>query len=73
MLKNFWQKLLEQNREQIQKLNQIKTQLSDQKDQQQIAEQVQLLEQANQQTETSLNEAQKSFSIFGWILRLFAK
>ena len=67
------QKLLEQNKERIQNLNQLKTQVADQGDQLQLVEQIQLLEQVNQQIETSLTEAQKGFSLFGWIFRLFTK
>lgn len=65
------QKLLEQSKEQIQELNKLRTQIINQGDQLQIVEQVQLLEQANQQIENSLNEAQKGFSLFGWMFRLF--
>ena len=67
------QKLLEQNKEQIQKLNKLRAQVIDQKDQQQIAEQIQILEQTTQEIENTLNEAQKGFSLFGWIFRLFSK
>lgn len=66
-------KLLEQNKEQVRQLNQLMPQIVNQDDQKQITEQIQRLEQINQQTETSLNEAQKGFSILGWIFRLFAK
>jgi len=67
------QKLLEQNKEQIQELDNLRTQIVNQGDQLQIVEQIQLLEQANQQIETSLNKAQKGFSLLGWIFRLFTK
>lgn len=66
-------KLLGQNKEQIQELNQIRTQVVDQGDQLQILEQIQIIERANQQIETLLNEAQKGFSLFGWMFRLFTK
>ena len=64
---------MEQNKEQIQKLNKLRAQVIDQKDQQQIAEQIQILEQTTQEIENTLNEAQKGFSLFGWIFRLFSK
>lgn len=67
------QKLLKQNKEQIQELNKLRAQITGQKDQQQIAEQVQLLGQVAQQVENALNESQKGFSLFGWMFRLFAK
>ena len=65
-------KTLKQNREQIKQLNQIRTQLSNQENQQQLAEQIQILEQENQKIETSLNEAQKGFSLFGWLNKLIS-
>ncbi len=65
------QKLLDQVKEQIQKLNEIRTQIVNQGDQLQIIEQIQALEQVGQQTETLLNETQKGFSLFGWVFRLF--
>ena len=65
--------MLEQNREQIKQLGQIKNQLANQDDQQKLTEQVQLLEQSNQEIENSLNTSQRGFSLFGWIFRLFVK
>jgi len=70
---NNAKKMLEQNREQIQQLNQIKNQLVNQGDQQQLTEQIQVLEQANLQIENSLGTAQKGFSLLGWMFRWFAK
>lgn len=67
------QELLEQNKKQIRNLKQLGAQLSKKDDQRQIAEQIKFLEQANQQMETSLNEAKKGFSLFGWAFRSFAK
>jgi len=67
------QKLLEQNKEQIQELDKLRTQIVSQGDQLQIVEQIQLLAEANQQIEISLNEIQGGFSLFGWVFRLFAK
>ncbi len=69
---NKTRKLLEQNREQIKQLNQIKDQLINQDDQQILIEQIQTLEQANLEIENSLETAQKGFHLFGWMFRLFA-
>jgi len=44
------QKILEQNKEQIRQLNQIKNQLSNEGDIQQLQQQIMILEQANQET-----------------------
>jgi len=70
---NNAKKILAQNQERIQQLNQFKNQLSNQVDQQQLTEQVQTLEQANIQIENSLETAQNGFSLFGWMFRLFSK
>jgi len=66
------QKTLEQNREQIRQLNQIRTQLSNQGDQQQLIEQIRILEQANQEIETLVDDAQGGFSLFGWLNKLIS-
>lgn len=65
------QRIMEQNRFQIQQLNKIKDQLVSQEDQQAIIEQVQLLEQANLMVENILDNSRKGFSLFGWLFRMF--
>lgn len=67
------EKVLDQNREQIQQLNQIMNQLSNTADQQTLKEQIQTLEQANIEIEKSLNASQKGFSLLGWLFRYFAE
>ncbi len=66
------QKLLEQTREQIRQLNQIMTQLSNKGDQQQLTEQIQVLERANQEIENIISDAQKGFSLFGWLNKILS-
>lgn len=66
------QKTLEQNKEQIKQLYQIRTQLSNEGDQQQLTEQIRVLEQADQEIETLLDDAQKGFSLFGWLNKLIS-
>lgn len=66
------QKILEQNRLQIQQLNQIKNQLSNEGDQQQLAEQIKTLERVNREIETLLADAQEGFSLFGWLNKLIS-
>ncbi|HBO16427.1 MAG TPA: hypothetical protein DD451_00255 [Candidatus Moranbacteria bacterium] len=66
------QKILEQNKEQIRQLNQIRTQLSNQGDQQQLTEQINILEQVNQEIEILLADAQEGFSLFGWFNKLIS-
>jgi hypothetical protein len=70
---NSAKKLLEQNQEQINQLNQIKNQLINQEDQQVLMEQVQTLNQANLEIENSLNTSQNTFSLLGWMFKFFAK
>jgi hypothetical protein len=69
---NSAKKILEQNREQIQQINQIKMQLENSADQQVLTKQVQLLEVANLEIENVLNNSQKGFSLLGWMFKLFA-
>ncbi len=70
---NNAQKILEQNRQHIEQLNQIKNQIANQVDQQQIIEQIQVLEQSNSEVESFLTEAQKGFSLLGWLFKAFSK
>jgi hypothetical protein len=70
---NNAQKILEQNRQHIEQLNQIKNQIANQVDQQQLLEQIQLLEQSNLEVEGSLEDAQKGFSLLGWLFKVFSK
>jgi len=65
-------KILEQNKEQIKQLNQVKNQLANQGDQQTLTEQIKMLEQANLEIENSLGTAQKGFSLLGWMFRMFS-
>lgn len=67
------QKTLEQNRQQIEQLNQIKSQITNEGDQQILAEQIQILEQANQEVQDSLDKSQEGFSLLGWLFKMFAK
>ncbi|MFA6194787.1 MAG: hypothetical protein WC719_03530 [Patescibacteria group bacterium] len=70
---NNAEKTLEQNREQIKQLNQVKNLLANQGDQQQLTEQINLLERANLEIGESLAKAQEGASLFGWLNRLFVK
>ncbi len=70
---NNAKRTLEQNKEQIKQLDKIRGQVYGQNDWQTLTEQIQSLEQANLQTENSLEESQKGFSLFGWMFKWFAK
>ncbi|MFA6919140.1 MAG: hypothetical protein WC244_03480 [Patescibacteria group bacterium] len=69
---NNTQKLLEQNREQIKQLNQIKNQLTNQGDVHILTQQIQTLEQADLQIENLLQNVQKGFSLLGWMFKMFS-
>jgi len=64
---------LEQNRTQIQQLNEAKNQLTDQAAQAQLAEQISALEQTDAEVENSLSSSQAGFSLLGWVSRWFNK
>lgn len=67
---NNAEKLLEQNREKIQELNEIKSQLL-YSDQQILAQQIKFLEQANIQIQNELDNAGTGFSLLGWMFKMF--
>jgi hypothetical protein len=69
---NNAKKILEQNKEQIKQLNQVKNQLANQGDAQNLTQQIQTLEQVNLEIENFLGTAQKGFSLFGWMFRMFS-
>lgn len=66
------QSILEQNKEQIRQLNQIRTQLSNEGDQQQLEEQIKVLEQANESIASQLEQMDAGFSLFGWLNRIIS-
>lgn len=63
--------LLTQNREQLQQLSQIQTQLVNQGDNQKIQEQINTLEQINTSFENQINTTERGFSLLGWLFRIF--
>lgn len=70
-LKNA-QKLLEQNREELKKLEDLKAQTK-KVDQQKLMEQIQNLEKQYKEIEGTVDNSNKGFSLLGWMFRLFAK
>ncbi|MDD4661896.1 MAG: hypothetical protein PHG24_01275 [Candidatus Pacebacteria bacterium] len=63
--------LLEENKLQIQELTQLKDQLMEEAGKQVLAEQIELLNNANSEIETILDNSQKGFSLLGWVFKLF--
>lgn len=65
--------IIAKNQEQIQQLNNIKAQLSNKGDQQTLDNQISILEKANLDLSNSLTDAQKGFSLFGWLSKIFVQ
>lgn len=65
-------KLTVKNEEQIVELKALQTTMTDQTEIQKTTEQIQTLEKANLEVKTTLETAQKTFSLFGWLRKLFA-
>lgn len=70
---NKTEKILEQNREKIEQLNQVKNQLSNEGDHQMLTQQIQILEQASLEIENALKQSQEGVSLLGWMFRFFSK
>ena len=70
---NNAQTVLEQNKAQVEQLNQIKAKVSSTADQQALGQQINALVQANAQIQTTLNQQEQTFSLFGWIFKMFSK
>lgn len=61
---------MEQNRLRIQELNQIMSNISNQGDQTNLQNQIQVLEEQNTSLEEQLNKNIQGFSLFGWLSKL---
>ncbi len=70
---NNAKRTLEQNKRADQATESDQKPVSNQGDQQILTEQIQTLEQANLQTNDSLEEAQKGFSLLGWMFKWLAR
>lgn len=65
--------ILEQNREQIQQLNELKNQITDPAEQQKLIQQIQALEEVSLQIENYLKDSEAKFSLFGWLVKRITK
>ncbi|MFA6074172.1 MAG: hypothetical protein WC758_08695 [Candidatus Woesearchaeota archaeon] len=63
------EKILEQNREQIALLNQVKSEVKVSGDLKVLTDQITLLEKINLEIETKLDTYQKGFSLLGWLFK----
>jgi len=64
---------LEQNRLRIQELQQLQTQLKNTGDQTVIQNAIQALEQQNVSLQNRLDTENKTFSLFGWLVKSLTK
>lgn len=71
-IKNLNQQM-EQNRLRIQQLQQLAAQVKNQADQTQIQTAIQALVSQNTALQARIQAEEKTFSLFGWLVRLFAK
>lgn len=70
---NNAQKLLEQNKVQLQKLMELKAEIQNEGDLQVLENQIQLLNQVNAQIQNELNSENQGFSLLGWLFKRFSK
>jgi len=64
---------IEQNRLRIQELNQIMSQISNETDKTELANQIEILEQQNTVLQNNLDEVTSGFSLFGWLSKIVNK
>lgn len=65
------QQQMEQIRNQVRQLNQIRTSLQNQDEQQELQNQIQVLETQLQSFQSYLDSQEQVFSLFGWLAKLF--
>jgi hypothetical protein len=63
--------LIEQMRNQVQELNQIRTRLQNEGDQTELQNQIQILELQLSIFQNYVNQEEQAFSLFGWLAKLF--
>lgn len=71
-LKNM-ERLIEQNRLRIQKLSELKNQLTNQGEMTQLEEMIQSLVNQNTALQERINLERQTSSLFGWLFKLFVK
>lgn len=64
---------LSQNQLRIKKLEELKNEVSNQAEETEIQEMIQALVEQNTALETQINQEEDSFSLFGWLVKLFNK
>lgn len=66
-------KLLQDNRDELTRLENVRSQLVDVVDQQKVQEQIEKIQEASIEIENDLNRSEKVFSLFGWMKNIFSK
>jgi len=64
---------LAQNQLRIQKLEELKTEVANQAEETEIQEMIEALVDQNTALESQINQEEDSFSLFGWLIKLFNK
>ena len=65
------QQLMEEIRNQVRELNQIRTRLQNKGEQEELQNQIQILEMQLQSLQNYVDSEEQAFSLFGWLLKLF--
>jgi len=66
------QQLMEQIRNQVKELNQIRTRLHNEGEEQELQNQIQILEMQLQALQNYVDSEEQGFSLFGWLAKLFS-
>jgi len=67
------EKQMEQNKQRIKKLNELKTQLENEVDQDMLYQTVTAIKQENTALQEEIQNEEGKFSLFGWLVKFFAK
>lgn len=66
-------KLLQDNKDELTRLENVRSQLINVVDQEQVQEQIEKIKEASNQIEQDLNKSEKVFSLFGWVRNIFSE
>lgn len=66
-------KLLQDNKNELTRLENIRSQFIDVVDQEKVQEQIEKIKEASNQIERDLDKSEKVFSLFGWVKNIFSK
>ncbi len=66
-------KLLQDNKDELTRLENVRSQLINVVDQEQVQEQIEKIKEASNQIEQDLNKSERVFSLFGWVRNIFSE